>query len=85
VSRRCATARGVSVRRSQRAARPAQSAPPTIEALRAAGKTSLRAIAAALNERGIPAPRSGEWQAVQVARVGARRIVWTRSCEKQAV
>jgi ABC-type hemin transport system ATPase subunit len=36
-------------------------------------KTSLRAIAAALNERGIPtASGTGEWQAVQVSRVLAR-------------
>src|SRR5262249_38712186 len=43
---------------------------PTITALQAAGATSLRAIAAKLNERGIPTPRgNGEWSAVQVARV----------------
>jgi DNA invertase Pin-like site-specific DNA recombinase len=42
---------------------------PTIEEIRADGASSLREIAAALNERGIPAPRGGEWQAVQVQRV----------------
>jgi DNA invertase Pin-like site-specific DNA recombinase len=43
---------------------------PEIEKLRASGLTSLRAIAAALNERGIETPRGvGEWQAAQVARV----------------
>jgi hypothetical protein len=41
--------------------------------LRAAGVTSLRAIAAALNERHAKTPRSdGEWQAMQVSRVLAR-------------
>lgn len=42
---------------------------PQIEAIRATGANSLREIAAALNEKGITAPRGGEWQASQVARV----------------
>src|SRR5664280_274719 len=43
---------------------------PTIAEIQAAGATSLRAIAAALNERSIPTARGrGEWSAVQVARV----------------
>jgi hypothetical protein len=41
-----------------------------LEELQAAGAASLRAIAAALNERGIPTARgNGEWSAVQVSRV----------------
>jgi hypothetical protein len=40
---------------------------PTIQ--QAAGCESLRAIAAGLEERGIPAARSGKWSAVQVARL----------------
>jgi DNA invertase Pin-like site-specific DNA recombinase len=46
---------------------------PTIVELQAAGITSLRGIAAALNERGIP-PASGRggWSAVQVSRALAR-------------
>jgi Recombinase len=41
-----------------------------IRELQAAGVTSLRAIAAALNERGIPTSRGqGTWQAVQVQRI----------------
>jgi DNA invertase Pin-like site-specific DNA recombinase len=41
-----------------------------IEDVRASGATSLRGIAAALNERGIPTPtQRGEWSAVQVSRV----------------
>jgi DNA invertase Pin-like site-specific DNA recombinase len=46
---------------------------PTIAELQAAGIRSLRGIAAALNERGIPAARGrGEWSAVQVSRALAR-------------
>lgn len=45
---------------------------PEIEELRAAGATSLRALAEGLNARGITAPRGGEWSAVQVQRVRAR-------------
>jgi DNA invertase Pin-like site-specific DNA recombinase len=48
----------------------AQDIAPTIRTLQAAGKTSLRAIAAGLNEQGIPTARgNGAWSAVQVARV----------------
>jgi hypothetical protein len=43
----------------------------TVEALRAAGTTSLRGIAAELNNRGIPTG-TGSWQAAQVSRVLAR-------------
>jgi hypothetical protein len=42
---------------------------PTIQELQAAGCESLRAIAAGLDERGIPAARGGKWSAVQVARL----------------
>jgi hypothetical protein len=46
---------------------------PTIAELQVAGVTSLRGIAAALDERGIPtAAGRGEWRAVQVSRVLAR-------------
>jgi hypothetical protein len=40
-----------------------------LESIRADGATSLRRIAAVLNEREIPAPRGGEWSAVQVQRI----------------
>ena len=47
---------------------------PVITELQAAGATSLRAIAAGLNERGIPTARgTGTWSATQVMRVLARR------------
>jgi hypothetical protein len=42
---------------------------PIIRELQAAGVTSLRAIAAALNEQGIPSARGGEWSSPQVMRV----------------
>jgi predicted flap endonuclease-1-like 5' DNA nuclease len=46
---------------------------PVIAELRAAGVTSLRAIAVALNERGIPTlAGSARWHHAQVARVLAR-------------
>jgi hypothetical protein len=37
--------------------------------LQATGCESLRAIAAGLEERGIPAARGGKWSAVQVSRL----------------
>jgi Recombinase len=41
-----------------------------VKAPQEAGKTSLRAIAAGLNDQGIPTARgSGQWTATQVARV----------------
>jgi len=42
---------------------------PIINQLQAAGKTTLRAIAAGLNEAGIPTARGGEWSSPQVMRV----------------
>jgi len=42
---------------------------PIIEAIKAEGNTSLRQIAAALNERGITTARGGEWSSVQVLRL----------------
>jgi DNA invertase Pin-like site-specific DNA recombinase len=56
-----------------RARQQAADVAPTINALRASGVTSLRAIAAELNKLGIPtAGGRGEWQAVQVRRVLGR-------------
>ena len=45
---------------------------PVIEAIQAAGATTLRAIAAALNARSIPTARGGEWTAIAVSRVIGR-------------
>jgi hypothetical protein len=47
----------------------------TIKELQAAGCESLRAIAAGLEDRGIPAARGGKWSAVQVARL-LDRLGW---------
>jgi len=54
----------------ERADQRAQDIAPTIKALQDAGATSLRAVAAGLNDQGIPTARGdGAWSAVQVARV----------------
>jgi hypothetical protein len=46
---------------------------PIVADIQARGARSLRAIAAALNERGIPtASGAGEWQAGTVAQLPAR-------------
>jgi hypothetical protein len=45
---------------------------PVIESIKAEGATSLRQIAAVLNERGITTARGSEWGAVQVQRVLTR-------------
>ncbi|WP_336491680.1 recombinase family protein [Methylobacterium nigriterrae] len=42
---------------------------PLVQKLQAQGLTTLRALAAELNERGIPTARGGTWSAVQVKRV----------------
>lgn len=42
---------------------------PVIDSIRAAGVTSLRGIATALNARGIPTARGGEWAAATVRNV----------------
>ena len=47
---------------------------PVIEQIRAAGATSLRAIARALNARGVPTARGGEWTAVQVTAILRRAV-----------
>jgi len=59
----------------QRADARAADIAPTIATMQAAGATSLRAIAAGLNQQGIPTARGdGEWTATQVQRMLAR---WT--------
>lgn len=50
----------------------AQDLAPTLAEIQAEGVTSLRQIAQALNERGIPTARDGRWTAVQVQRVLTR-------------
>lgn len=65
---RAAAAAAIQERVSSRAADIA----PTIAGLQAAGTTSLRAIAAALNGLGITTARGGEWDQTQVRRMLAR-------------
>jgi DNA invertase Pin-like site-specific DNA recombinase len=50
----------------------AQALAPVVAEIRAAGASSLRAIAAGLNARNIPTPGGGQWSAQQVKRVLAR-------------
>ena len=58
----------VAARREKARARAADLA-PIIAELRAAGIVTLQAIADGLNERGIPAARSGQWGITQVVRL----------------
>jgi DNA invertase Pin-like site-specific DNA recombinase len=55
--------------RQEQAARRAADLAPIVEELQASGATSLRAIAAGLDERNIPTARGGEWSATQVMRL----------------
>lgn len=59
-------------RRTEIANRRAIDLAPIIADVRETGATSLREIAAALNERRIPTARGGMWSAVQVQRAMAR-------------
>jgi DNA invertase Pin-like site-specific DNA recombinase len=47
----------------------AQNVAPVIRDIKASGITTLRAIAAALNARGVPTPRGAQWNATQVMSV----------------
>jgi DNA invertase Pin-like site-specific DNA recombinase len=57
---------------------------PIIAEIQAGGVTSLRAIAAGLNERGIPAANGGQWSATQVMRVLGRMDDKSRPFEAAA-
>ena len=63
-----ARAMGVEAIRARAEARAADLA-PIIRELQAAGKTSLRAIAAGLNDAGIPTARGVNWSSPQVMRI----------------
>jgi DNA invertase Pin-like site-specific DNA recombinase len=58
---------------------------PAIETIKAACVTSLRQIAAALNEQNIPTPRGGEWSAVQVQRVLSHARWYRVNAEEKAL
>lgn len=62
-------AKASAVARSEKAQKRAIDILADIRAIHSNGATSLRQIAAALNERGITTSRGGEWSAVQVQRV----------------
>jgi DNA invertase Pin-like site-specific DNA recombinase len=55
--------------RGEEARRRASDVIPVIQAIQSDGVTTLRGIAQKLNERGIPAPRGGNWSPMQVSRV----------------
>lgn len=55
--------------RTAKAAKRSSDLIPVIKAVQAKGATTLRQIAARLNDEGIQTARGGEWSAVQVARV----------------
>lgn len=64
-----AGARASIAARRERAVARARDLAVVVADLRRQGQTSLRELAAGLNEREIAAPRGGQWQAAQVARV----------------
>lgn len=64
-------AQASAVVRSEAAAKRAGDLLPAIRFAQSKGASSLRDIAAVLNEGGIPAARGGSWSAVQVQRVMA--------------
>lgn len=66
-----AKAKGTQVRVAKANGRAADLA-PIIAEVRAAGANTLQAVADALNARGIPTARGGQWSPVQVQRVEAR-------------
>jgi hypothetical protein len=66
----------------ERARNRAMDLAPTIQELQAARRESLRAIAARLEERGIPTVRGGKWSAVQASRLlEAAAVPFTQSRE----
>jgi len=65
---------GLKVRR-EAAARFNQDVLPIIQEKQRQGVSTLRAIAGALNDDNVPAPRGGSWSAVQVMRIlNARKV-----------
>lgn len=60
---------GLSARQSKAAAR-ADRLKPIVDGIRKSGINTPSGIAKALTARGVPAPRGGAWQAIQVQRLG---------------
>ena len=76
IDRFAAKGRQTSIRvRQERAKQRAAELAPLITELQAGGVTTLQAIAAALNARGIPTARGAMWSPVQVQRVIARMVL----------
>jgi len=61
-----------SVKRTLKADHAAHALVPMFAAIRGEGHTSLNAMAAALNSRGVASPRGGQWTATAVRRALAR-------------
>jgi DNA invertase Pin-like site-specific DNA recombinase len=59
--------------RQSKASERAKRLAPVIAEIRAAGIVSLGGIAKELTRRGVPASRGGDWQAVQVQRLGREK------------
>jgi len=62
------------LKRGERASRRADAVAHVIRDIQASGVEGARAIAVALNDRGIPAPSGGKWHGEQVRRTLARFI-----------
>lgn len=60
--------------RRESASRRATDLLPLIQSIRSDCNPSLRGIAAALNQRGVPTARGGEWSAIQVQRLLTTKI-----------
>jgi DNA invertase Pin-like site-specific DNA recombinase len=67
-----------------RAAALAVKLQPIIAGIQAEGITTLRGIARALNQRGIPTAQGGQWQAIQVGRL-LRRLLSKDSSNTESV
>jgi DNA invertase Pin-like site-specific DNA recombinase len=64
--------------RTEQARKRADDLAPIIEAIKAAGATSLCQIADGLNRRGIKIARGGQWSAVQVMRISSKHSLYFR-------
>jgi DNA invertase Pin-like site-specific DNA recombinase len=63
------------IREAANEARTRRANERVIAELQGVGATSLQAIATGLNDRGIAAPRGGDWSAAQVSRLLSRQCV----------
>jgi hypothetical protein len=68
----CATGNQRAAESKAKAKAQATAMLPILRTLRSEGITSVRAITAALNQRGVPSARGGKWHATPVARLLSR-------------